>query len=146
MTYLLDTCILSKLRKLKIHPNHSLESWLKKHKTDAYYISVISLGEVQKGISKMKETEVHHKMILENWLISELIPFFENRILPIDVSTASIGGELCGLSEKKGKPLPVLDSLIAASAIQHQLILVTENIKDFLHIGVKLLNPCEVAK
>ena len=146
MTYLLDTCILSKLRKLKTHPNHSLESWLKKHKTNAYYISVISIGEIQKGISKLRETELHHKMILENWLISELIPFFESRILPIDVSTVSIWGELCGLCEKKGKLLPVLDSLIAASAIQHQLILVTENIKDFIHTGAKLLNPCEIRK
>lgn len=142
MTYLLDTCILSKLRKLKTHPNPSLESWLGKHTIHHYFISAITIVEFQKGISKLQDIDVHRKMVLEEWLIGELIPYFENRILPVDTHTALIWGELCGMCEKKGKVLPVLDSLIAATALQHHLTLVTENVKDFVYTGVKLFNPC----
>ena len=142
MTYLLDTCILSKLRKQKMHPNPSLQSWLEKHKMHNYFISAITIGEFQKGISKLQNVDVHRKMVLEDWLVSELIPYFENRILPVDSNTAIIWGEICGMCEKKGKVLPVLDSLIAATALQHHLILVTENVKDFVYTGVKLFNPC----
>lgn len=143
MSYLLDTCILSKLRKLNIHPNRTLEGWINKHAESTYFINVLSLGEIQKGISKLGDQDHRHKMTLENWLGGELIPRFGNRILSIDRQTVSIWGEMCGLSQKKGLILPVIDALLAASAIQHQLILITENTKDFIHTGARLFNPCE---
>lgn len=143
MSYLLDTCILSKLRKIKIHPNRNFEIWLKSHVETAYYINVLTIGEIQKGISKLKEQEIQSKRILENWLLCDLIPRFEGRILSIDSETTSIWGELCGRCQKKGIALPVIDSLLAASAIQYNLILVTENIKDFIHTGSRLFNPFE---
>lgn len=124
MTYLLDTCILSKLRKIKTHPNKHLESWFEKHPESAYFISVLNIGEIQKGIAKLDTSENKHKMILQDWLIGELMPRFKDRILTIDTQTASIWGEMCGNAQKKGVSCSVIDSLLAASAIQHHLILV----------------------
>ncbi|HSX12348.1 MAG TPA: type II toxin-antitoxin system VapC family toxin [Rhabdochlamydiaceae bacterium] len=143
MTYLLDTCILSKLRKIKTHPNKQLEAWFGKHPESVYFISVLNIGEIQKGIAKLDSHENKYKMILQNWLIGELMPRFEGRILTIDMQTASIWGELCGHAQRKGTLYPVIDSLLAASAIQHHLILVTENTKDFIHMGVHLFNPLD---
>lgn len=142
MTYLLDTCILSKLRKIKTHPNKKLESWFETHSESSCYISVLTIGEIQKGISKLGSNEPKMKMGLENWLMGELIPRFEGRILEITSETASIWGELCGNAQRKGILLPVIDSLLSASAIQHHLILVTDNIKDYEHTGIRLFNPC----
>jgi predicted nucleic acid-binding protein len=139
MSYLLDTCILSKLRKIKTHPNPKLQTWIEKHSESAYFINVLSIGEIQKGIAKLSSDNKIMKAILEEWLDEELIPRFESRILTIDTQTAYIWGNLCGHS----KTLPVIDSLLAASAIQHHLILVTENIKDFVPTGIRLLNPMD---
>lgn len=141
MTYLLDTCIISRLRKIKTHPHQKLISWVEKHPESSYFISVLSLGEIQQGISKLSSHEIHKKMVLEDWLSGELIPRFANRILSIDALTASIWGSLRGKNQKEKTTLPVIDSLLAATAIQHHLILVTENTKDFLATGVRLLNP-----
>lgn len=141
MSYLLDTCILSHLRKIKAYPNKELEAWFDKHSESSYFISVLCIGEIQKGIAKISERENKKKMLLEEWLTGGLIPRFEGRILPIDIHTATIWGELCGKGQKSGILFPVIDSLLAASAIQHNLILVTENTKDFIHTNVRLFNP-----
>lgn len=141
MSFLLDTCILSKLRKIKTYPNEQLESWFSKYPEIEYYISSLTIGEIQKGISKLNQHENKNKMILTEWLLGELIPRFEGRILPIDVQTAAIWGDLCGNAQSKGYLFPVIDSLLAATALQHHLILVTENTKDFERMNVKLFNP-----
>ena len=141
MSYLLDTCILSKLRKIKSHPDKKLESWFEKYSESSYFISVLSIGEIQQGIAKLGTQDHKHKMILENWLMGELIPRFEGRILDINLETTLIWGELCGNARKKGILFPVIDSLLSASAIQHHLILVTDNIKDFEKTGTRLFNP-----
>ena len=145
MTYLLDTYILSKLRKIKQHQNKSLERWLSKHHESQYFISVLSIGEIQSGICKLagKNDELKkQKMILEDWFLGELVPRFQGRILNIDSGTALTWGQLIGVSKAKGTPLPVVDTLLAATAMVHQLILVTENVKDFQHVGLQVLNPC----
>lgn len=143
MSYLLDTCILSKLRKLKTHPDQGLSEWFSRHSEDQYFISVISIGEIQKGIAKLKEEEQQKKMIFEDWLVGNLIPRFQDRILKIDAHTTLIWGEISGKAQKKGFPFPAIDFLLAASAIQHSLVLVTENIRDFIPTGCRLLNPCD---
>lgn len=142
MSYLLDTCILSQLRKLKLYPSKQLREWFCKHPEHHYFISVLSIGEIQKGISKLKDGEKEKKMILEDWLTGELLPRFEGRIVGIDAHTSLLWGQICGESQKRGILLPVIDSLLAASAIQHNLTLVTENTKDFSTAGCRLLNPC----
>jgi toxin FitB len=142
MTYLLDTCILSKLRKISKSKDKVLQEWILNHTEEQYFISVLTIGEIQQGISKLEDAK--HKRILENWLNGEVIVRFDNRILPIDAQVATKWGELSGISLQNGSPHPVIDGLIASTAIVHNLILVTENVKDFAKIEeVKMFNPWE---
>ncbi len=142
MTYLLDTCIVSKLRKISYQPNESLKNWILSHAETGYYISALTIGEIQYGISKLPPSEAEKKRILEEWLLADLTPRFANRTLPIDVHTVSIWGMMRGKQQYKGYVFPVIDSLIAATAIQHNLILATDNIHDFEKTGALLVNPC----
>lgn len=143
MSYLLDTCILSIARKINSSRSERLKRWLDQQPETDYFISVLSIGEIQTGISKLKQDELQKKNIFENWLISELIPRFKHRILEVDVKTCSLWGQLRGEAQKKGYVLPAIDALIAASAVQHHLVLVTENIQDFIHMDIPILNPFE---
>lgn len=140
MSYLLDTCILSKGRKTD-SDSHKLKQWIDQHPETSYFTSIVCIGEIQAGISKLKQEEHKKRMIFENWLLSDLIPRFQDRILGIDIHTCLLWGQLRGEAQRKGRTLPVIDALIAASALQHQLILVTENTKDFSNINLPLFNP-----
>lgn len=137
-SYLLDTCILSKLRKVSRVPDPRLENWIKKHPDSAFFISALTLGEIQAGISKLK-TQEHKKLVLEDWFLNELIPRFRNRILPIDTPVAFTWGKLVG--ECQSIVIPVVDGLIAATAIVHNLTVVTENTQDFKAMGARIFNP-----
>ncbi|MEN9654095.1 MAG: hypothetical protein RL235_207 [Chlamydiota bacterium] len=141
MTYLLDTCILSKMRKLAAYPDPKLSAWLARHSESNYYVSALSLGEIQQGIAKLSQADALKKMALEDWLVGELIPRFRERILILDTTTLLVWGQLCGEKKRQGVSLPVVDSLLASTAIQHHLILVTENDKDFALTGCQLFNP-----
>ena len=144
MSYLLDTCILSKLRKIGKQPDIKLENWVKKHNENSYFISTLTIGEIQSGVSKLnlkKNEEGQKRLILENWLIEELIPRFYNRILAIDIEVVLTWGRLLGESKERGILIPVVDGLIAATAIVHNLTVVTENINDFIETGARLFNP-----
>lgn len=143
MTYLLDTCILSRLRKLKHEPDPQLQEWILLRPEGHYYLSVFSIGEIQMGITKLGAQSEKKKAVLEDWLLGDLVPRFKDRTLPFDSHTASIWGTMKGEALKRGINLPVIDSLIAATAIQHNLIVVTENTKDFNQTGARLLNPYE---
>lgn len=142
MSYLLDTCIISKLRKISIESNDSLQNWILSHPETEYFISVLTVGEIQYGISKLNSTEDRKKTLLEEWLLADLIPRFKNRILPIDSHTATLWGIMRGRQSRKGRLYPVIDSLIAATALQHNLILATDNVVDFQDTGAIVVNPC----
>ncbi len=141
MSYLLDTCILSKARKINQPDSDKLKRWLDKHSEASFFISVISIDEIQTGISKLKKEEGVKKNIFENWLLGDLVPRFGDRILPVDVTTCFIWGKLRGEAQRQGVILPAIDALIAATAIQHQMILVSENVRDFTPTGVPIFNP-----
>lgn len=148
MSYLLDTCIISKLRRIKNEAGSSLQSWIFSHPETHYFLSVLTIGEIQTGISKLNiqnKEENRKKMVFEDWLLGELIPRFKDRILNFDSHTASIWGAMKGEALKQGTNLPVIDSLIAATAIQYNLILVTENTKNFKYTGVHIINPYEIS-
>src|ERR1700722_4702042 len=141
MTYLLDTWILSKLRKIRKYPDPSLEKWISKHDESHFFLSVLTAGEIEQGIHKLKNQK--DKRILEDWYRSA-IARFQGRIINLDFKIASKWGELTGTYQKKGIAIPVVDGLIAATAIVHDLIVTTENVKDFCIIDeVKLFNPWE---
>lgn len=144
MSYLLDTCILSKLRKIKKNPDKKLESWVNKHNESSYFISALTIGEIQLGISKLNlknASEKQKHLILEDWLHNELIPRFATQILEIDIKTILIWGKISGECQRRGINIPVVDGLIAATAIANNLTVVTENIDDFVETGVRLFNP-----
>ena len=144
MSYLLDTCILSKLRKINRQPDPQLENWISKHNENYYFMSVLTIGEIQSGIRKLNlknKDEKQKRLILENWFFEELIPRFHNRILAVNIEVVITWGRLSGENKQRGISIPVIDGLIAATAIVHDLTVVTENINDFIETGARIFNP-----
>ena len=137
MTYLLDTCLISEL--VAKQPNQKVLDWVDAQMPETLYLSVITIGEIAKGICKL--TPSKRKESLTTWLNETLPNRFEHRILTLDVSTMVLWGNLVGQLEQNGRPLPAMDSLIAAIALQHSLSLVTRNEKDFAGTGVVIINP-----
>ena len=116
MTYLLDTCIISKLPKIKLRGDTKLQNWISKHDESTYFLSVVTIGEIQAGISKLTNShELRKKMLLEEWLIADLIPRFHERILTVDASVAKKWGQIIGEAKSKGICIPSNDALIAAT-------------------------------
>ena len=137
MTYLLDTCLISEL--VAKQPNQKVLDWVDAQVPETLYLSVITIGEIAKGICKL--TPSKRKESLTTWLNETLPNRFENRILTLDVSTMVLWGNLICQLEQNGRPLPAMDSLIAAISLQHSLSLVTRNEKDFAGTGVIIVNP-----
>lgn len=137
MNYLIDTCVISELIKPK--PNASCVKWMKNHDESSYFISVLTVGEIKKGISKLTGTSKRSQ--LERWFDEEFTAFFSSRILPIDEAVASTWGELIAASESTGKIIPTIDSLIGATASFHHLTIVTRNVKDFANLNIPIINP-----
>jgi predicted nucleic acid-binding protein len=141
LKYLLDTCLISELVKPK--PDKSVIKWLNGCNEEDLFLSVITIGEIQKGITKVIDKTKKAK--LENWLAGDLMERFKNRVLDINQTTAFEWGKLQGESEKSGNKLPAIDSLIAATVLVHNLTLVTRNINDFKNTGISIFNPWEGA-
>jgi toxin FitB len=137
VNYLLDTCILAELRKPQ--PNENVIDWINAVDEVRLCISVITLGEIQKGIAKLDDSP--KKRALQIWLEQDLRSRFDNRIFDIDIDAALGWGILHGQAEQHGQPLPVVDCLLAATAIRHNLIIVTRNAKDFVRFPIQMLNP-----
>jgi len=137
MSYLLDTNIISELIKKTPHP--SVLKWIDTIDNDKLYISVITLGEIRKGITGIQTSERQEK--ISHWLEVELPAYFEERILNIDVNVADMWGRL--QSKKKGYILPAIDGLLAATAHVNGFALVTRNTKDFIHTSIEMINPWE---
>jgi predicted nucleic acid-binding protein len=137
VNYLLDTCVISELPKKQ--PNQGLVDWIKQQEHTRLFISSITLGEIQKGISKLPASA--KKDDLQAWLHKDVRARFTGQIIAIAVNEALKWGELQAATEAQGKPMPIVDSLIAATAIFQEMTLVTRNTKDVEASGVKLLNP-----
>jgi len=137
MTYLLDTCLVSELVSPKPHP--SVVQWMRSQDYAKLYLSVVTMGEIAKGICKLVPSK--RKQRLQRWLDEDLAHQFSGRILGFDIQTMRLWGNLVGQLEQEGRPLPVLDSLIAATALEHSLSLVTRNESDFAGTTVTIVNP-----
>ncbi len=138
MRVLLDTCVLSELRRPKGHTG--VRRAVDAIDSEDLFVSVISTGEIAKGIALLRESQ--HKRALEAWLQS-LERYYSARLLPVDLETSHIWGELTASTQKLGRPLPALDGLIAATARRHGLYVMTRNTGHFESTGVLLLNPWE---
>ncbi len=137
MKYLLDTNVISEL--VAKQPVAQVVTWIDNIDDTQAYLSVITIGEIKKGIEKLPDSA--RKERLRAWLSDELIVRFSQRILAIDVNVMLNWGNLVAMLEMKGRKLPAMDSLIAAVAIHGQLTLATRNVNDFRDTGVTLINP-----
>ncbi len=137
MKYLLDTCLISEL--VKKEPNPAVVAWLDTQDEQTLFLSVLTLGELQKGISKLPDGA--KKAELQAWVGHDLVERFGDRILSVDQETALCWGKLQGETECKGEKLPVMDALIAATAAVHGMLVVTRNIKDLERCGAQICNP-----
>ncbi len=137
MNHLLDTCVPSELVKRK--PQQSVIDWITQVPENSLFISVLTLGELQKGIAKLIDLERRKK--LQNWFDDELSPRFADRILDITPEIARAWGILQGKLEQQGQKMPVIDGLIATTALVHNLVLVTRNVADIQRSGVPIINP-----
>ena len=136
MNYLLDTCVISEL--VKPIPNTNVVEWLNNTPTERLYLSVITIGEIRKGLTKLQDSK--RKDVLTNWL-NTLLEDYQNRIYPVNLTVAENWGIILGNAEKKGKPMASIDSLISAIAYTHNLIIVTRNESDFEPSNLPIQNP-----
>jgi hypothetical protein len=134
MSYLLDTNIVSET--IRKDPNKSVITWLEQIPGEALFISVLTLGEIRKGIEALGDKKRREKLRL--WLEHELPAWFEGRVLPVDHAVADRWGRLLA---EAGRPLSTIDSLLAATALHHELRLVTRNARDFDYPGLEVINP-----
>jgi predicted nucleic acid-binding protein len=122
-------------------PATQVEQWLAKVNDQQLFVSVISLAEICKGIAKLPESKKRTQ--LQEWLDSTLRPWFAGRVLPVTEAIAERMGRWAGEGEAKGRNLKMADGLIAATAWEHDLTLVTRNVRDFAGFGVPIFNPWE---
>jgi toxin FitB len=134
MSYLLDTNILSET--VRRTPDKGVVAWLEKMPGEALFVSVLTLGEIRKGIELLRDTTRREKLRL--WLEHELPAWFEGRVLPVDLAVAERWGRL--LAEVR-RSVPSIDSLLAATALHHELRFVTRNADDFHYPGLEIINP-----
>lgn len=137
MSYLLDAnCISEPTRD---RPEPRVLSWLDAVDESQLYLSVLTLGEIRKGASALPESR--RRSHLEVWLERQVKVRFSGRILPISDDIAERWGWLAAEAKTRGRSLPVIDGLLAATALHHNLVLVSRNITDFLVTRVPILNP-----
>jgi predicted nucleic acid-binding protein len=137
---LLDTCVLSEIRRPKGNPG--VRKAVDALDSEDIFISVVSIAEISKGVSLLEDGK--KKRELAAWL-QGLERHHSDRILPVDLETAHIWGELTAAAQKAGRQVPAMDGMIAATAHRHGLHVMTRNVEDFAATGVLLLDPWEDA-
>jgi predicted nucleic acid-binding protein len=137
MSYLLDTNAISEW--VKPRPDHGIVRWLDEVDEDRTYLSVITLGELRKGVDRLADGRRRDR--LDRWLTTDLADRFGNRMLPVDTAIATEWGRLLARAEAAGTAIGGIDGLIAATAKVHQLRVVTRNLAHFRHAGVDVISP-----
>ena len=137
--FLLATNILSELVKPKAEA--SVTEWIENTDESLLYLSVLALGEIRRGIATLPQSR--RRATLEAWLDKDLRARFENRILAIDHEVADRWGLLTAAARNQGIVLPVIDGLLAATALEHNLTLVTRDTGQIPSMGIAVFNPWE---
>jgi len=140
MRWLLDTMVVSE--PMRPHPDSAIRTWMDRQDEVDLFLSVLTIGELRKGVARLAEGRRRSDLV--RWLDSEVKKRFAGRILPVDLEVGETWGRLVGELAAKGRILPVVDSLLAATALHHNLIVVTRNTDDFLAAGVRVENPWSV--
>ena len=137
MAFLLDTNVISET--VRPRPQRRVLDWIEAHNPSDLFLTAQTIGELVRGARTVREQERRERF--ERWIEQDLARQFDRRILPFDGRTAVIWGYLTGDGDRAGRRPAAADAHIAAVAIQHELILVTRNVRDFTQFDVQLLNP-----
>lgn len=138
--YLLDTNVISEPTRKK--PSAKVIAWFKETPPESLYLSVITIGEIEQGIAGLRtKGEIQRAEKTQAWLEEEMLANFVGRILALDQPLLRLWGNITGVAAAKGRPTPVLDSLLGATALHHRMTLVTRNTGDIEGLGVSRLNP-----
>jgi predicted nucleic acid-binding protein len=135
--FLLDTNCISEVLRFKPEPR--VMAWIEAAEETLLYLSVLTLGEIRKGVASLPQGKRRSR--LETWLEMELQVRFSGRILPIDAAVADRWGLLAANAKSTGQPLSTIDGLLAATAIHHNLTIVSRNVSDFTNTQVPVVNP-----
>jgi predicted nucleic acid-binding protein len=134
VSYLVDTNVVAELARRE--PDPRVVAWFREVPDAALHLSVLTLGELRKGVESL--AEVRRRERLRVWLENDLAEWFGERLLPVSAAVADHWGRILA---KAARPMPAIDSLIAATAIHHGLRMVTRNEKDFGFPGLEVINP-----
>jgi toxin FitB len=137
MSYLLDTNAISEW--IKPRPDPGIARWLDEVDEDRTYLSVVTLGELRKGVERLADGRRRER--LDQWLTSDLPGRFDGRLLPVDALVADQWGLLLARAEKAGTAIRGIDALLAATAKVSSLQIVTRNVRHFQHTGVEVICP-----
>ena len=137
MSWLLDTCVVSELGRKR--PDRRVLRWMRDAQDDLQFLSVLTIGELRKGVAKAADPT--RRETIRRWIDEEIAVTFSDAILPVDLAVAERWGSLCGEAERRGRPRPAIDALLAATALVHGLTLVTRNVSDVEWTGVLVFNP-----
>ena len=137
--FLLDTNCISELVRRKPEPR--VLEWMEAADESLLHLSVLTLGEIRKGVAGLVQGK--RRTHLETWLEVDLLARFAGRITPIDAAIADRWGLIAAETERRGKALSVIDGLLAATALHHNLTVVSRNASDFANTQVQALNPWE---
>lgn len=135
--FLLDTNVVSEL--IKPRPEARVAAWIEATEESLFRLSVLTLGEIRKGIDSLPDWSL--RSALESWLSHDLLVRFAHRILDVDQDVADRWGQIAAKAAATKRSLPVIDGLLAATALHHNLTLVTRNAKDVSLTGVPVINP-----
>ena len=139
MKYLVDTCVLSELAKSK--PNANVVKWLKSHsKGNLFFVSVVTLGEIKEGIDTLPD-EDPRKEKLRTWFEEQILEAHEGSIVDFDRQVALKWGEIKGMTNRMGRTRPDLDAQIAATAVVHDMTVLTRNVSDMEYTGAEVEDP-----
>lgn len=137
MNYLLDTCILTEFARKK--PEQRVLRWMDSLDHDAIFTSVITIGEIQRGIERLPESSRKEELL--KWVYNGLIERLKDHIIPLDTMTLTLWGSLTAWRDVEGKPLGVLESLITASALRNNMTIATRYTDVYHRTGVPVVNP-----
>ena len=137
--FLLDTNTVSELVSVK--PNQRVLDWMDTADENRLFLSAMTLGEIRQGVAALPQSQKRTR--LETWLEVDLQTRFAGRILAVDGAVADRWGWIMAQAQVKGMTLPVVDGLIAATALHHNLTAVTRNVSDFAVVGLSVINPWE---
>lgn len=133
--FLLDTKVLSEICKGPERANPAVRDWWRAMEGEEIFLSVMTMGEIRKGIDRLRLKDASQALVLDRWLEQVKLSFHE-RIIVVDVKVAELWGQL-----QATRALPEVDALLAATALAHDLVLVTRNEGDFAGLGIQVLNP-----